>query len=488
MTIPYTEVPAAGLTPFFFVEVGAGATSAPAEMPWKALLIGQQLATKTAPKVVTLVPDLSTARSLFGAGSQLANMVEAFLASNPLEPLYCLPLADAGGSAVATGTLTITGTASAAGTLALMIGGRHVPVGILAGDTPTVQAAAVVAAVTANADLAVTAANVAGVVTFTAKNKGVAGNEIDIRVNHYQGETLPAGTSAALVAMASGATDPDLSAENLPGLLAGYWFQTIAHPYSASANVAVLETELATRWKASSQTGGVQFVAKNASYSTLTAYGDARNSAFTVALAAKSVPTTPWEVAAELSAIASQSAAIDPARPLQTLAFSHAKAPTRSQENTYTENEVLLQKGLATFTVSEDRTMRVQRVVTTYKTSPSGSVDNSYKDVETVFTLQAIRYDWAAYMRTNYPRHKLADDGTNFGAGQPVITPKTGRAEAINRFKSWEERGWVEGLEAFKAALVVERHIGDVNRLDFLLRPNLINQFRIGATSIQFTL
>ncbi|MDC6679483.1 hypothetical protein OEZ78_28885, partial [Leclercia adecarboxylata] len=41
---------------------------------------------------------------------------------------------------------------------------------------------------------------------------------------------------------------------------------------------------------------------------------------------------------------------------------------------------------------------------------------------------------------------------------------------------------------AFKAALLVERNVGDVNRLDFLLRPNLINQFRIGATSIQFIL
>ena len=46
----------------------------------------------------------------------------------------------------------------------------------------------------------------------------------------------------------------------------------------------------------------------------------------------------------------------------------------------------------------------------------------------------------------------------------------------------------MEGLEAFKESLVVERNSGDVNRLDFLLRPNLMNQFRIGATLIRFIL
>ena len=91
-------------------------------------------------------------------------------------------------------------------------------------------------------------------------------------------------------------------------------------------------------------------------------------------------------------------------------------------------------------------------------------------------------------MANKYPRHKLASDGANFGPGQPVITPKVGRAEAINRFQEWETNGWVEGLDAFKEALIVERNSGDVNRMDWLLRPNLMNQFRIGATKLQFIL
>lgn len=489
MSIGFNEVPAAGLTPFFFVEIdNSGAFEGSNTIPWQALLIGQQLASKTAPKEIVQVTSLAQARALFGAGSQLANQVEAFLASNPSQPLYALPLQDAGSSVAATGTVTFTGPATASGTVYLMVGGRYIPVGVEATDTASEIATAVAAAVNAHTDAAVSATANAGAVTFTAKNKGLAGNEIDLRLNHYRGESLPTGVTATIVAMAGGALDPDITTEGVIALMASRWFQAISMPYTGAANVAAMEAELATRWKANSMTGGVVFLAKHAAFSALTSYGDGRNSPFSLVMQSESVPTTPWEHAAETAAIAAYYLAIDPARPLQTLAYSHTKAPTQAQENSFVENETLLQKGLATFTVSQDRTMRIQRAVTTYKTSPAGSPDPSYRDVETVYTLQAIRYDWTAYMKNKYPRHKLANDGANFGPGQPVITPKTGRAEAVNRFKSWEELGWVEGLEAFKEALVVERNSGDVNRLDFLLRPNLVNQFRIGATQIRFIL
>jgi len=489
VSIGFNEVPIGSLTPFFYVEIdNSGAFQGSNTIPWQILLLGQQLPSKSAPKEIVQVTSKAQAVSLFGAGSQLAQMVEAFLASNSTQPLYCLPLADAGSSVAASGSIAFTGTATASGSIALMIGGRAVTVGVESGDTAAEIAPAVAAAVNALSDLAVTAVAATGTVTFTAKNKGSASNELDIRVNHYQGEETPAGITSTVTAMSGGSGDPYLSSEGASGILTNRWFQAIAMPWTNTDAVTYMETELATRWKADHMTGGVVYMAKNVAFSSLTAFGDARNSPFSIVMNAESVPTAPWEVAAETAALAAYNCAIDPARPLQTLGYSFAKAPTQAQENSWVENETLLQKGVATFTVSQDRTVRIQRMVTTYKTSPSGAPDPSYRDVETVYTLQAIRYDWTVYMKNKYPRHKLASDGANFGPGQPVITPKTGRAEALNRFKVWEELGWVEGLEAFKAALVVERNSGDVNRLDFLLRPNVMNQFRIGATKIQFIL
>ena len=50
------------------------------------------------------------------------------------------------------------------------------------------------------------------------------------------------------------------------------------------------------------------------------------------------------------------------------------------------------------------------------------------------------------------------------------------------------EQVLVEGIDQFKNDLVVERNAQDVNRLDFLLGPDLINQLRVIGAQIQFLL
>ena len=69
-----------------------------------------------------------------------------------------------------------------------------------------------------------------------------------------------------------------------------------------------------------------------------------------------------------------------------------------------------------------------------------------------------------------------------------MITPRLGRAEALARYRTWETRGLVEGAEAFRAGLICERNAQDRNRLDWLMTPDLVNQFRVGGAKIQFVL
>jgi phage tail sheath gpL-like len=87
-----------------------------------------------------------------------------------------------------------------------------------------------------------------------------------------------------------------------------------------------------------------------------------------------------------------------------------------------------------------------------------------------------------------YARAKLADDGVQAGAGQVIMTPKLGKSEAINIFRGWETLGLVENIDQFKNDLVCVRSITDPNRLEWVLPPDLINQFRVGAATIQFLL
>jgi phage tail sheath gpL-like len=48
----------------------------------------------------------------------------------------------------------------------------------------------------------------------------------------------------------------------------------------------------------------------------------------------------------------------------------------------------------------------------------------SYLDLETKWTVDYIRFAVRARIALRFPRHKLADDGTNFAPARPIATPK----------------------------------------------------------------
>ncbi|KKK46930.1 hypothetical protein LCGC14_3160300, partial [marine sediment metagenome] len=69
-----------------------------------------------------------------------------------------------------------------------------------------------------------------------------------------------------------------------------------------------------------------------------------------------------------------------------------------------------------------------------------------------------------------------------------IVTPLTGKGEALGWFRDMETLGLVEGFDQFAGDLVVARNDADVNRLDFLLPPDLINQLIVTAARIAFRL
>jgi len=103
-----------------------------------------------------------------------------------------------------------------------------------------------------------------------------------------------------------------------------------------------------------------------------------------------------------------------------------------------------------------------------------------------VLTLYRLRFQVRARISQKFPRHKLADDGNLIGPGNAVVTPKVIRAELISLAQDWIEAGLVEGIEQFKADLLVERDQADPNRINALIPPDLVNQLRFFASMIQF--
>ena len=490
MAVTFNQVPASALVPFTYVEIdpsrGGGSGAG-----FRTLLIGQRLAAGTAPAGVPIpVGSAVQARTLAGAGSMLAVMVSAYRRQNPIGQLWMVPLDDAAGAVQGTIEITVTGAATGAGTIALYIAGRRIPVA-LSGATATpdiataINTAVLAAGGGATGVLPVSSSASASVVTLTNRNAG-ASSDIDVRHSYQPDESLPPGAALSIAAGTAGATDPDV--QDALDAVTDELFNVIGHPYNADASMDEIEAELTTRWGPTRQVDGVAFTAYRGTSAAATTYGNARNSPYSSVMGISTSPSSVVQWAGAIAGVVALSASADPALPFQTLPLRGILPAPLLNRFGHAERETLLSDGIATHTVDRTGVVSVERMVTTYQTAVGGVPDTAYRDVNTLFVLSFLRASFRQRFATKFGRYKLANDGTRFGPGQRVVTPSTAMAEAISLFRLWETRGLVENADAFKAALVVERNASDPNRLDFLLPPDLVNQLRVIAASISFTL
>ena len=483
MAVAFDQIPRTIRIPGVYVELASG-QSGGAEIAFRSLIIGQRLASGVAVVgVPRLVASVGDARREFGAGSMVEQMVAAFRRNNTLGELWAVGIDDAAGATQTEITLTVGGAATAAGTIALYVAGRRIAIGISGATTTALIAAAInTALISLGTVLPITSAVVGSVVTVTARNGGVA-SDLDVRVNYGPDDAFPPGVAIAIATSVQGATDPDV--DSVLDALTEEKYDVIAHPYNADASMDALETDLDTRWGPLLSVDGLAITGLRGSASAATTYGNARNSAYTVVMDISTSPTSVPAWAAEIAGAVAASAEIDPARPLQTLPLRGVLAPPTADVRTTTEANTLLSDGIATHTVDADGTVRIQRLVTTYQTF-LGVPDRAYMDAETVLTISYLRADLRQTFQRKFPRFKLANDGTRFEPGQPVMTPNVARLETIARFRAWEGRALVEDADAFKAALVTERDADDPDRLNIGLHPDLVNQLRVVAGRLTF--
>lgn len=489
MAITFNQIPVGTRVPVFFVEIdNTQAVQGLSIQEYNAIIVGQKLAAGTkAEGDVDLVTSGDQAKQFYGNGSILAQQVEAFLANNQSTSLTCVPLADAGGSAAAAGDLDFTGSvATAAGTLFLYLGGRRYQLGVALSDTAATIATAAVALVNADVDRVVDLVDLTDNASVTARNAGEAGNDIDIRVNFFAGEELPAGVTLAITAMAGGTGNPDIDTA-IGALDTDKQYHIWAHPWLDASNLGKLEAELSDRFGPVRQLDGNAFGAKRDSFSNLTVLGNARNSPHSTIVDSRG-PSNPWEMAAGAAGVVALQGQIDPARPFQTLSIAGVLGEQEAERRTFNERDMLLKDGIASVNTDTGGVVRIERMITTFQLNPLGAPDTSFLDVNTMLTLSFLRFSLRNRFRLRYPRHKLGSDGLRTGPGQAILTPIIAKAEVVSLFREWEDIGLVEGADQFKRDLVVERNSSDPNRLDLLLNPDLLNQFRVGSAQIAFRL
>lgn len=493
MTISFNTIPSNLRVPLFYAEMDASQANSGAQQSNRTLLIGQKLsAGVAAPNLPVLVASVDDAKKLFGVGSMLARMVAAYRASDPWGEIWAVPVPDAGAGVAATGTLTVSGPATAAGTLNLYVAGQRVQVAVANADTATAVAANIATALNAVADLPVTAAASAAVVTLTARWKGATGNDIQVTDTwggYNAGESMPAGLAIAYAGWANGASNPALA--TAIAALGDDAYDYIVLPYADSTSLDAIGAELndvSGRWSPLRKIYGHAYSAQRGSVSSLTTFGATRNDQHVSVYGFEADIQAPvWEVAAAYAGANAVGLNVDPARPAQTLPMP-AIAPARPGMRFGIANrQSLLMSGIATATVAGG-VLRVDRAITTWQRNSLGQPDDSYLDSETLHLSAAVLRRLASVITSKYPRHKLANDGTRYGAGQAIVTPAVIRGELVGLYYAMEQDGWVENADAFRDNLIVERNATNPSRLDVLFPPDYVNGLRIVAVLNQFRL
>ncbi|MDR1110587.1 MAG: phage tail sheath subtilisin-like domain-containing protein, partial [Deltaproteobacteria bacterium] len=297
-------------------------------MAFNVLLAGQMLpAGEAAPLVPKRITTEAQAIRFFGEGSQLAQMVAAFLKANNMTRLTAIGIHDYAQGTAAIGSVEFSGAVTVATPVCLYIGGERVRAGTSLGQTAAAVAAGLIQAVNANPGLAVSAAvdpEAAGKVILTARHKGELGNDIDLRLG-YGDEDFPDGLQAEIVPMSGGAGNPD--AAEVVASMGGERYHVIALPWHDTASLDAFRDELDSRWGPLRQIDGQAVLVKTGTFAEVCTFAHARNDRHLTVIPSEGSPTLPWKDCAACVGVIAYHGSDDPARPFQTLTVPGVLAP-----------------------------------------------------------------------------------------------------------------------------------------------------------------
>ncbi|QHP82396.1 phage tail protein [Pectobacterium odoriferum] len=435
----------------------------------KVLLVAQMLSSGTATPLnaVNVFSD-EEAATLFGRGSMAHLMAAEAIGCNSYLQLQIIGVSDAGAATAATGALTLTGTATASGTVSAFVGVTRVDVAVSADDTAATVAAALNTAIAQKTVLPVTATVTTGVVTLTAKNKGLAGNDITLRI-----ASTATGLTAAATSMTGGDIDPDIAPALAAVFAAGH--NIIVSPYATQAALTALRTHLDNVSDPLEQRGAIGVAGWPKSLSTGSTLASSINNGRITAGWHNGSVKTPAQIAAAYAAVIASEE--DPARPLNTLAMNTLDVTALSARPGRNEQENALYNGLTPFEIGPGDSVQIVRAISTYTKNADGVDDVSLLDITTIRTLDYVRKACRERVTLRFPRDKLSSR-----------TPDRVRSELLDVLYKLEELEIIENVDAYKDQLIVERDSQDVNRLNARIPADIVNGLHVFAGRIDLLL
>lgn len=480
MAIDFEEIFNSSI-PFVQAElIKAASTTSTIYQEYTSLIFGQKTSagTATAGEVLDIF-STSEAKAKFGETSMLAHAVERYFDNNESVALKVIALEDLAAGIQATGTVTITGTATESGTFSIYVNGDSYAVPVAVGATAEEVGILVAAEVNSDTSAQITASEDTGVLTFTAVHKGTYGNTLKIKINYNNDEEYPEGISATIVKMSGGAGDPDLEDAGVISNLEETQYNLIAQPYTDNANLTLIDDALTDNFKASEMLDGFCLVGVDDTVTNLNTKGGTINSAFITILDNNSVFATGFEQAAGMIGLIGDIAQSSPGSSFlnkELAGFSPLDQRIKTERNS------LAGGGISTFRVV-GTSLLLERTVTTLQKDANGiSIDVDDTDLRVFLTISYVRYTFIVRM-SQYQGYKLGNDDDRFGSGLKIMTPNLYKQNLILNYSTLVTNGVCEDLEQFEDSIIVEK---SGNRINSQFQIDVINVVLQQAMQIKY--
>ena len=466
--IAFDNIPATIRTPGIYTEFNTkmAVNTLPANL-YRVLIIAQRLAAGTvaANTPVDVFSD-EDAAIYFGRGSVAHLAVRAAIKANRYLSLQCIALDDAAAGVVATGTVTIAGTATGSGALRLTVNNQHVDIAIASGDAASAIATALNAQIALQPDLPVTATVLAGAVTLTAKHKGTLGNAIKL-------STLvqAAGVTATVVAMANGLNDPDITAALTAVYSAGH--NILISAFNDTTNVTALRTHINAVSGPQEKRRVRAVVAHTGTYAQATTLAASVNSGRILEVLDPNADESVYEVAAAMGAVAASEE--DPARPLNGMELVGLTPPPMANWLSETQIEAALHNGVTPTRVGPGNVVQIVRAITSYTLNANGVPDISMLDWTTIGTLDYTATAIEQRIALRFPRDKKS-----------VRTRARLGDEIYNVLIKLEELEIIEMVQ--KSDVLIEDDLVDPSRYDVRINVNVVNGLHVIAQRLDLIL
>lgn len=495
--IAFEQIPESTLVPLWYAEVVPGFS--PVNSTLKVLLVGHRCATGfglpagSGEDLTPYILSSSNVNDLFGRGSMIAAMYRAARRNAPFVELWGIAAVPDGGGVQAVGSITVSTIPTQNGTINMLIGGERFQCLVKSTDTKASLALRMQKLLNKSPGLPVKAV-INGVdpakIDLTCRWAGASGNRIQITSSVFGYNNWESRQLLTIVQLATGAGTNLLTP--VFAAIGDQPFDVISVGFAANSTLLneadALMDGVSGRWSPYRQLYGHVIMTEFTDYSGLITLGTPRNGPHVSVMGVNFSLSPTWQWSAAISAVIAQHFAAPPelSRPEQTLELVGI-LPPNNPTNWFDieERQALLEQSISTFKVDPDRTVRLDRLVTTYKTDVWGDPDGSWRDAVTMFQTMYFVRSMRAAIRGAFPRAALTDTDTGIPG---FASPGTIKDVFIHNYRNLESVGLVENTLLFAEHLIVQRNSINANRVDAYMPIDVVNQLRTVAALVETNL